>query len=277
MKVDKRFQLSDWRIRPLPLEMVRYARQDTHYLLYVFDRIRIDLEKQNIGTVREIFKRSRELSLMQYRKRDFDEEDYMNIYKKKNRKKFNSQQLEAFKLLFAWRDQVARHEDECTDYVCPNHTLLQISEILPREKQGILACFSYEPALVKQNLQLIHKIIKRARDSPLVPLDDEPSMNLHNFEAEPVENSIVTLHDWSKTENFTENTKIEKINLKTESKIFDFFGVMENIGSKEDLRLAVEKSFSDPLHPSTIPYNLYLPKHSDTESLKQDDSIIRSA
>ena len=92
--------------------------------------------------MREIFKQSRELSLQQYRKRDFSEEDYLTIYKKKNKKKFNSQQLEAFRLLFSWRDKVARYEDECTDYVIPNHTLLQIAEILPRERQGILACFS---------------------------------------------------------------------------------------------------------------------------------------
>ncbi|KAG8927434.1 exosome nuclease subunit [Tulasnella sp. 408] len=32
---DKRYQLADWRIRPLPEEMLFYARSDTHFLLYV--------------------------------------------------------------------------------------------------------------------------------------------------------------------------------------------------------------------------------------------------
>ena len=40
---DKKYQLADWRVRPLPEEMVRYAREDTHYLLYVYDRVRQDL------------------------------------------------------------------------------------------------------------------------------------------------------------------------------------------------------------------------------------------
>ena len=48
VKVDKRHQLSDWRQRPLPLEMVRYARADTHYLIYIYDRIRIDLDKLKV-------------------------------------------------------------------------------------------------------------------------------------------------------------------------------------------------------------------------------------
>ena len=41
IRVDKRYQLADWRIRPLPAEMIRYAREDTHYLLYVYDRISV--------------------------------------------------------------------------------------------------------------------------------------------------------------------------------------------------------------------------------------------
>ena len=32
--VDKQYQLADWRIRPLPKEMVFYARQDTRYLIW---------------------------------------------------------------------------------------------------------------------------------------------------------------------------------------------------------------------------------------------------
>lgn len=34
----KEYQLADWRIRPLPAELLKYAREDTHYLLYIYDR-----------------------------------------------------------------------------------------------------------------------------------------------------------------------------------------------------------------------------------------------
>ncbi|PIO22684.1 hypothetical protein AB205_0183750 [Aquarana catesbeiana] len=40
---DKKYQLADWRIRPLPQEMIEYARADTHFLLYIYDRMRTDL------------------------------------------------------------------------------------------------------------------------------------------------------------------------------------------------------------------------------------------
>ena len=38
LEVDKQFQLADWRIRPLPAEMIYYARQDTRYLIYLYTR-----------------------------------------------------------------------------------------------------------------------------------------------------------------------------------------------------------------------------------------------
>ena len=45
---DKKYQLADWRVRPLPAEMLKYAREDTHYLLYVYDRMRIDLQEKGL-------------------------------------------------------------------------------------------------------------------------------------------------------------------------------------------------------------------------------------
>lgn len=43
----------------------------------------------------------------------FTEESYMELYKRQ-KKSFNSQQVTAFRLMFAWRDKLARAEDEST-------------------------------------------------------------------------------------------------------------------------------------------------------------------
>jgi len=32
--------MADWRIRPIPAEMLKYAREDTHYLLFIYDKMR---------------------------------------------------------------------------------------------------------------------------------------------------------------------------------------------------------------------------------------------
>merc|ERR1712066_284989 len=49
VKLEKKYQTSDWRERPLPDEMLQYARCDTHYLLYCYDCVRNALLAQNGG------------------------------------------------------------------------------------------------------------------------------------------------------------------------------------------------------------------------------------
>lgn len=46
---DKQYQLSDWRLRPLTPELINYAREDTHYLLYAYDRLRMDLKVKGLS------------------------------------------------------------------------------------------------------------------------------------------------------------------------------------------------------------------------------------
>ena len=40
-QADKRWQMADWRTRPLSEEALLYARMDTHYLLYMYDLIKV--------------------------------------------------------------------------------------------------------------------------------------------------------------------------------------------------------------------------------------------
>ena len=41
VQADKRWQMADWRVRPLSEEALLYARMDTHYLLYMYDLIKV--------------------------------------------------------------------------------------------------------------------------------------------------------------------------------------------------------------------------------------------
>lgn len=45
---NKQHQLADWRLRPLPQELIDYARSDTHYLLYIFDKLRNEILTKSI-------------------------------------------------------------------------------------------------------------------------------------------------------------------------------------------------------------------------------------
>ncbi|XP_063001211.1 exosome complex component 10 [Elgaria multicarinata webbii] len=167
---NKQYQLADWRIRPLPEEMLNYARDDTHYLLYIYDRVREELWERANGQpaqLQVVWQRSKTICSKKYVKPIFTEDSYLELYRKQ-KKHLNTQQLTAFKLLFAWRDKMARQEDESTGYVLPNHMLLKIAEELPKEPQGIIACCNPIPPLVRQQINEMHLLIQQAREMPLL-------------------------------------------------------------------------------------------------------------
>ena len=141
---DKKYQLADWRVRPLPEEMAKYAREDTHYLLYIYDRIRIDLLEQ--GTVRNAlnpksllrstYHKSNALALKVYQKPIV--KDY-NYFAKVEQSRHNNSvnQLRVLKMLIKWRDFVARIDDESPNYMLPNHILFAIAKDLPKTKNEL--------------------------------------------------------------------------------------------------------------------------------------------
>lgn len=69
---NKQYQLADWRLRPLPTEMYKYAREDTHYLLYIYDNLRNELLDKGDATtknmLKSVYQRSTALCLNRYEK-----------------------------------------------------------------------------------------------------------------------------------------------------------------------------------------------------------------
>jgi len=70
---NKEYQLADWRIRPLKPEMIKYARRDTHYLLFIYDCLRKDLLESGDGTkglekLSMVFNDSKQVSLLLYKR-----------------------------------------------------------------------------------------------------------------------------------------------------------------------------------------------------------------
>ncbi|XP_074883496.1 exosome complex component 10 isoform X2 [Buteo buteo] len=199
---DKQYQLADWRIRPLPEEMVQYARDDTHYLLYIYDKVREALwERGNEQPtqLQVVWQRSKDICLKKYIKPLFSDESYLELYRRQ-KKHLNTQQLAAFRLLFAWRDKMARQEDESTGYVLPNHMLLKIAEELPKEPQGIIACCNPVPPLVRQQINELHLLIQQAREMPLLKSEVALAVKRKAPQSSPerLENTFFGPHDSSR-------------------------------------------------------------------------------
>uniref|UniRef100_A0A182NG92 Exosome complex component 10 homolog n=1 Tax=Anopheles dirus TaxID=7168 RepID=A0A182NG92_9DIPT len=172
---DKAFQLADWRIRPLPINFIEYARKDTHYLLYIYDRMKNELLEKGEGLLQTVFDKSTFICKQRYQKPIVNEDSVMNIYRR-SRYVFDHRQMYALREILYWRDHMARMEDESPGYVLPQHMALDIASKLPREMQGILASCTPVPSLVRQHLHALHQIILKARDLPAVAGDQTQTM-----------------------------------------------------------------------------------------------------
>ncbi|KAJ2003970.1 exosome nuclease subunit [Coemansia thaxteri] len=193
---DKRYQLADWRIRPVPSEMMHYARADTHFLLYVFDRMRNDLVRRGADLVGEdvatpgaphfghlagldrvlsaaqpmqlVMQRSAQTALSVYVKESYDAAMGAGAggwaaLLRKWRQPLAPAQLAVFRALHAWRDACAREEDESTRYVLPNHMLFSLAQRMPADVPALLAACHPTPPPVRMHSADLVVLIARER------------------------------------------------------------------------------------------------------------------
>ena len=163
VKANKKFQLADWRLRPLTREMVEYARGDTHNLLYVHDRLKEALAARGPDCIDETLARSRDVCLKRYTLPSFDEGSYYeDLLKTDTRKELNDAQLAVYAALFKWRDATARAEDESLGYVMPRELMLRLAISVPSTARALMEACRGEVPLVAKHAEAVADLISRA-------------------------------------------------------------------------------------------------------------------
>ena len=174
IEADKVHQLSDWRRRPLPDDMRRYAVSDTKYLLDIYDQLRLELDNHTMDDVSivSVLDRSKQVCLIRYDKEAFIPSGYKTIMdggrnatRKNNSKvmtELSSQQEAALRALYDWRDRTARQEDESVQYVCSNAALLRIASNRPATVATLQRLVNPLPPLVMRRSQEILDAISTA-------------------------------------------------------------------------------------------------------------------
>lgn len=139
--VKKKFQLADWRERPLSSGMLKYARDDTQYLLHIYDCVRSELSHKSL--LEKAWVRSAIVAKKRHLKPVF-QLDMAKSLAAKHGLGFNPTQMRLLDRLCRWRDATARQEDESINYVAPLHVLYGIvrAEDKARTVEGFLShCF----------------------------------------------------------------------------------------------------------------------------------------
>ncbi|KAG6332085.1 hypothetical protein ID866_7003 [Astraeus odoratus] len=201
---DKRYQLADWRIRPLPAEMLSYAVSDTHFLLYIYDQLRLalvdkaqshppselcpDTGSHKTGPhdgaytlIRSVLARSARTSLRLYEVEAYDAEGgsgsggWDTLARKWNKLALTATGV--YRAVHRWRESVAKQEDESTRYVLPTHHVFLIAEHLPSSASDLLSLFGAHgsvPAVLKRRAGELVNVVKAAMDKAMIASLEQP-------------------------------------------------------------------------------------------------------
>lgn len=167
-KTSKKYQLADWRIRPLTNPMKLYARSDTHFLLNIFDQLRnMLLEQDKLTTVlfesRNVAKRRFEYSSF---RPSFNNHSVVSPIEKAEPWKNLLYQYNLphsresiVRTLYEWRDQIARADDESPRYVMPNQLLVSLAASAPTVASAVLSSSNMVSDHVRKHCKEIAIII----------------------------------------------------------------------------------------------------------------------
>lgn len=131
---DKSLQRSDWRVRPLPANLLEYARIDTHYLFWVLEAVlkQMILFCKNSGLdsdelFRDIWENTKNVVAVGYQKPRVFSNAFFK-YLKNYQGVFDERQNKVFRDLWEWRNLYARKMDESEFFILKPRTILKLCE-----------------------------------------------------------------------------------------------------------------------------------------------------
>ncbi len=156
--------------------MLRYARDDTHFLLFIYDNMRneliksSDLSTPNGDLVFEVLDRSKRESLQRYEHPVYDAENgqgpngwYNLLFR--NPGQFNREQFAVFRAVHQWRDKIARIADEGTNTVIPRFTLFKIAGMMPTTMSVLHNCLQRSSHAAHTRTGELLELIKEAKSA----------------------------------------------------------------------------------------------------------------
>ncbi|KXS93938.1 hypothetical protein AC578_7074 [Pseudocercospora eumusae] len=173
----KKYQTADWRVRPLPQELFDYARSDTHYLLYIFDNMRNELIQRSDFSLPDhegdklwdVLTKSSETALQRYEHPIYDTENGQGPfgwYKLLAKASVNltKEQFSVFRAVHQWRDEVAREQDDSTNYVLQNWLLFNIAKSMPTTRQDLFSLGTISQTVRLRANELVALVAKAKKE-----------------------------------------------------------------------------------------------------------------
>ena len=136
VELDKTYQLADWRERPLPNEMIEYARKDTHYLHHLYHLLKGRLSREQYESVLE---RSNQQCLELYTPEVITSQTWKIVLDRSNFA-LNGDQVNLVRRLFYWREWKAKELDVSPPALMPNSYMAKIANSRVQTVSDLRGC-----------------------------------------------------------------------------------------------------------------------------------------
>lgn len=162
VKLSKGGQKSDWSRRPLSESQLRYAGDDTRYLLPLAARLRADLER--LGRIEWHRETCESMVIQASRESEKDQNERWRI---KGSFQLTPRQLNLLQALFQWRDLEARGTDRPPFHILGNQQLLDLAVRVAPDPEGAFRAGPKLPRNCKgRRLQALKKAVREAAERP---------------------------------------------------------------------------------------------------------------
>ena len=168
IKLDKKHQRADWSMRPLTVDMLDYAAQDTMNLLGLRDQLREELvTKGRLEWAMEEFARLEST-------RWTVDESGNGFLKVKGARDLTRRELAIFKELVLWRDATALKLDRATFRVVSNEVLFDTARTAPSTKSELGKLKGMPRGILERSGEEMLAAIQRGREVPEADLPRFP-------------------------------------------------------------------------------------------------------
>jgi ribonuclease D len=167
VSLNKRFQRADWGQRPLPRDLLTYARLDTHYLIDLREELASELERKNLmALAKEDFRR---LTMVNGRS-DPGEEKLVDCWRVKGAYDLSGQEAAILQELCKYRDLVASRINRPLFKVINDRTLLAIAQEAPRDLRTLGQLPGMSPRQVNRHgVELLQAVQRGQKSKPIHP------------------------------------------------------------------------------------------------------------
>ncbi len=184
---NKKHQLDNWGLRPLPAESLHYAQMDTHYLIPLRDMYMEKLAQ--INALNEAIEVFLDVERIEAKEKEFDPEGFWRITRPNE---LNRKQMAFLAELFTMREAIAEEEDKPPFKIIENRSLIILAQKQPHNRRELQAANAISARQLRLYGDDILEALERGRNNK--PPSPPKAPRLDSLLSE----RYIALHAWRK-------------------------------------------------------------------------------